>query len=816
MRKLTLLLSILLSYGALFAQQVTGTVLDEQGNPLSGASVVLKKGKDSSVVKLEISNGAGRYEFSDISPGRYFVDISHIGYSSCRSILFSVNENGSAAVPAARMTRVSRELEKAVVNPTKPIVEVKTDRIILNVEGSINAVGTDALELLRKSPGVTVDKDNNLSLNGKNGVQVYVDGRSTYLGSGDLAAFLRTIQSSSVESIEIITNPSAKYEAAGNAGIINIRLKKNQAYGTNGNVTAGYNVGTYGKYNAALALNHRNEHINLFGNYSYNHSMNEAQADEYRTQLDTLFLQSTRLVNNSTSHNFKAGMDYFLDKYNTLGVVISGILSNNTIASSGTTPISYLPTGVTNRILQANNSTTGRRNNGNLNLNYRFADSLGHTLNMDADYSLYRIRSNQIQPNDYYDSTGHTLLYSNNYNIVAPTDIDIYTFRTDYEENFGKGRLGFGGKFSYVTSGNDFQEYDLFNSVKVLDTLSSNNFQYKENINALYANYNRTGKGWAFQAGLRVENSNITGTSTGYKQDSANVMVAYDSGFTRHYTDLFPSASVTFNRNPASQWTLSYSRRIDRPAYQDLNPFLFKLDDYSYQKGNTQLRPQYTNSVGLTYIYQSKLTATLNYSHVKDLSTTLVDTTDRSKAVVSRQNLADQDITSLNLAYPFQYKWYSLFANVNAFYSIYRANFGVGRTIDLNVFNTSIYTQHTFRLGRNWTGEIVQTFTSPNIWQATLRSHSLWSVDAGLQKGLFNGNGTIKVSVSDIFNTLHWYASSNFAGQYIETTGGFESRLLKIFFTYRFGNKQVKAARQRNTGAEELNNRAGNPGGGVP
>jgi len=190
-----------------------------------------------------------------------------------------------------------------------------------------------------------------------------------------------------------------------------------------------------------------------------------------------------------------------------------------------------------------------------------------------------------------------------------------------------------------------------------------------------------------------------------------------------------------------------------------------------------------------------------------------VDTTDRSKAVVSRQNLAEQDVTSLNLTYPFQYKWYSLFANVNAFYSIYRANFGVGRTIDLNVFNTSIYTQHSFRLGGNWTGEIVQTFTSPNIWQATLRSHSLWSVDAGLQKGLFNGNGTLKVSVSDVFNTLHWYASSNFAGQYIRTTGGFESRLLKLFFTYRFGNKQVKAARQRNTGAEDLNNRVGNPGG---
>jgi hypothetical protein len=802
---------MLLSYATLSAQLVSGIALDPQGKPLSGASIVLKKNKDSSVAKLGISNATGQYEFTSIPSGRYFVTISHVGYVSGNSTVFTVTEEGVTRAPSVSLTRASGELQQAVVTSGKPIVEVRSDKIILNVEGSINAVGQDALELLRKSPGVSVDKDNNLSLSGKNGVQIYIDGRPSYLSGSALSDYLKTIQSSSIESIEIISNPSAKYDAAGNAGIINIRLKKSQAFGTNGSVTAGYNIGTYSKYNGAFTFNHRDRNINVFGSYSYNHSLNQTFADMYRTQLDTLFNQTNSLISNSYSHNFKTGLDYFLDKKSTLGMIVSGTFSGYTLNTNSSTPISYLPTGAVNRILKANNNTDAMRNNANFNLNYRYADSSGHEFNVDADYGLYRIRSNQLQPNLYYDSTGHTLLYSNIYNILSPTDIDIYTLKADYEKDFGKGRLGFGAKFSYVTSGNDFQEYDVLNSVKVLDTLRSNNFNYKENINAGYVNYNRTLKGWIVQAGLRVENSNIKGVSTGWEQGN-NGYAAYDSAFIPRYTNFFPSGAVTYNMDPAKQWTLNYSRRIDRPAYPDLNPFEFKLDDYTFMKGNTQLRPQYTNSIGLTYMYRYKLTATLNYSHIKDLSTTLVDTTEISKVVVSRQNLATQDVTSLNVSYPFQYKWYSVFANANAFYSMYRANFGAGRTINLNVFNATIFTQHSFRFNKEWTGELTEYYTSPNIWQATLRAHSLWSLDAGLSKTLFKGNGTVKVSVSDIFNTLHWNATSNFAGQYIRTTGGYESRLLKLFFTYRFGNNQVKAARQRKTGVEEEDKRVGGQG----
>jgi hypothetical protein len=263
------------------------------------------------------------------------------------------------------------------------------------------------------------------------------------------------------------------------------------------------------------------------------------------------------------------------------------------------------------------------------------------------------------------------------------------------------------------------------------------------------------------------------------------------------------------------QWTLNYSRRIDRPAYQDLNPFEFKLDEYTFQKGNTQLRPQYTNSIGLTYMYKFKLTTTLNYSHVTDVFTMLVDTTELSKAFISKKNLATQDIASLNISYPFQYQWYSLFANVNTYYSMYKANFGTGRTVDVNIFATNVYMQQTARFGKGWTGEVSGFFTSPSVWQGTFKTKSIWSVDAGLSKTVLKGNGTVKASVSDIFNTLHWTSTSDFASQFIRASGGFESRQFKLYFTYRFGNTQVKAASQRKTGAEDESKRVGTQGGGL-
>jgi iron complex outermembrane receptor protein len=815
MKKLILMmLSVIMCAAAVQAQKITGNVKDEQGKALSGATISLKKVTDSAVVKLGATNSTGQYSFSDIGNGKYFVAITFIGHAPANSPAFELN-GADVAVPDVTLIKATGDMKAVVVAARKPMIEVKADKTILNVEGTINAVGQDALELLRKAPGVMVDKDDNLSLSGKNGVQVYIDGRPTPLSGADLAAYLKTVQSSSVEAIEIITNPSAKYEAAGNAGIINIKLKKNKSFGTNGSVTGGYNQGITPKWNGGLSLNHRDQNINLFGNYNFNDTRNENRVNLPREVKDTLFDQRSTIFMNSRSHTFKAGMDYFMSKRSTLGIMVNGNLSDVDVNNTSRTPIIYKPTGIVDRILVADNVSTSKRDNLNGNINYRYADSSGRELNIDADYGMYRIKSDQDQPNTYYDPTESIILSTRNYNMLAPTDIDIYSLKADYEQNFKKGRLGFGGKTSYVESTNDFQRFDVISNGKKLDTLRSNDFVYKENINALYVNYNRQFKGFMVQAGVRMEHTHATGQSTGYKREG-NDYLPYDSTFTRDYVNFFPSAAITFNKKPMSQWSLTYSRRIDRPAYQNLNPFEFKLDEYTFQRGNTQLTPQYTNSFGITHTYKYRLTTTVNYSHVKDIFSQLIDTAETSKAFLTQKNLATQDIVSLNISYPFQYKWYSIFGNFNGYYSHFKADFGAdGRKIDLDVFAFTFFAQQTFRLGKGWTGEMSGWYSSPSIWQGTFKSKEMWSIDAGVQKTVFKGKGNIKASVSDIFWSMKWAGTSNFAGQVMRANGQFESRQFKLFFTYRFGSNEIKAARQRKTAAEEESKRVGSQGGGI-
>ena len=794
--------------------QVSGITKDAQGAPVKGATISLLKAKDSAIVKYAVTKDAGNYSFTGIAEGKYLVKASSVGYQPAYSAAF---EAGAAAVtvPDIQLNKTSSDLKGVTVVSQKPLLEVKADKMVVNVEGTINSVGSDALELLRKSPGVMVDKDENLSLSGKNGVQVYIDGKPSPLGGQDLANYLKSLNSAQIESIEIITNPSAKYEAAGNAGIINIRLKKNKSLGTNGSVNAGWNIGTYAKYNAGINLNYRNKKVNLFGTYGYNRGLMENGISLKRSLADSSFNQSSRMLMNNESHNFKAGMDYFIDKKNTIGVMVNGNLSDPDLKNIGTTPIVYLPTGVTDRILVAQSTSLMVRNNVNANLNYMYTGTKGKSLTVNADHGNYDIRSNQYQPNNYYDATGKTLLSSVVYRMISPTDININSVKADWEQPFQKGTLGVGGKFANVKTDNDFQRYNIVSNVQQLDKDRSNKFAYKENISAAYVNYNRAFKGFAIQAGVRMENTAAEGVSTGLKNTGGNY-TGYTETFKRSYTDFFPSAAITFNKKPTNQFNLTYSRRIDRPNYQDLNPFEFKLDEYTFQKGNINLRPQYTNSIGLTNTYKYKLTTILNYSHVKDLFTQVFDTAEKSKAFISKQNLATQDVVSLTITYPYRYKAYSVIASANGFYNSYNADFGTGRTINVKAGGLTLFAQNSIKFAKTYTAELTAVYVAPTVYQGTIKANAMWYMDAGLSKPILKGKGMLKTSVSDIFKTLKFHGVSDFAGQRSDIRANWESRQFKLNFVYRVGSNLVKAARQRGTGADEETKRTQSGGGVAP
>ncbi len=811
---LTFLFSII--FFAAQAQTIKGAIKDAEGNPVASTTVSLIKASDSSVIKLAVAAANGTYTFSGIAQGNYRIGVSHVGFLPAVSAPFTLAD-ADVNVPALQLTKPQSNMQDVVVTARKPLVEVKADKTILNVEGTINEAGNDALELLRRSPGVQVDKDDNLSLAGKNGVQVYIDNRPSPLSGQDLANYLKSLQSSQIEAIEIITNPSAKYDAAGNAGIINIRLKRNKAFGTNGSATAGWQVGKTARYNGSLNLNHRNKNINVYGTYSSNFGTFTNSGNNYRSVGNEVFEGPSFTEYKPQSQSFKIGMDYTINKQSSIGAIVNGMITNPEVQTSNTTKIIQKNTNTVVSILEAANTSDLKRDNYNINLNYNFTGSGtdGKSLVINADKGYFNNNNDQYQPNYYYDATGTVPLRSLIYHMLSPTEIDIYSSKVDYEQKLGKGKLGIGGKIAFVNTDNDFRRFNVVNGSEELDRDRSNIFGYKETIGAGYVNYNRPFKGITLQLGLRVENTVSSGNSTGQKKVGSEYKPV-DTSFTRNYVDAFPSAAISFSKNPMSMWSLSYSRRIDRPSYQDLNPFEFKMDEYTTAKGNTDLRPQYTNSFALSNTYKFKLTTSLNYSHVSNLFTQLVDTAEVNKAIITKRNLAKQDVISASISYPFNRKALTIFANVTGNYSMYKANFGNGRNIDLNAFGLTAVTQASYKFAKTWTAEGVFFYNAPTIYQGTFKAQSMWMFEPGVQKQLFGGKGNLKASVGDVFKSIQFKATSDFAGQVMRFNAVPETRMFKLNFTYRFGSATVKAAKQKLSGAEdELKRAQSDAGGGI-
>ena len=493
---------------------------NENGSPLGGATVSLVKSTDSSTMKLAVTMPDGGFSFSSVKEGTYKVMATHVGYKPAFSSTFLAGTTVTN-LPELKLVKLTGTMNSVTITAEKRMVEVKADKMILNVDGTINAIGSNALELLRKSPGILLDKDDNISMAGKNGVQVYVDGRSTPLSGADLANYLKNLQSSQIEAIELITNPSAKYDAAGNAGIINIRLKKNKSLGTNGSINAGWNIATNARYNAGASLNFRNQKFNIFSSYSFDYAPNQQFIKIKRTVLDSLFDQQGSMLDIRKSHNFKAGADFFIDKKNTIGVMVNGILSDPSSESSSKTYISNSTTGIVNRILLADNDNSMKRHNSNVNLNYSYTDPQGTSLIINADRGSYDLNSDQFQRNNYYDASEQVNLNKVDYHMFSPAEIHISSIKADYEQNFLKGKLGFGGKSAWVKTDNDFRRYDIIGSAEDLDKDRSNHFKYTETINAAYANYNRQYKKFMVQMGLRVEKTVAEGISNGLKQNGA-------------------------------------------------------------------------------------------------------------------------------------------------------------------------------------------------------------------------------------------------------------------------------------------------------
>src|ERR1700722_14653747 len=590
--------------------KIDGTIKDEKGQPIEAVTITLLQAKDSSRLKETVTNKTGYFTFDNIPTGKYLVAASSVGYSRLYSRVLQLTTGRVAQTLSPRvLTGTSTRLHEGPVVGRRPPIEQKPDRTIINVDASPSNTGSTAMDVLEKAPGVTLDKDDNISPKGKQGVQVMIDGKPTYLSSAQLADYLRSLPASAIDQIELMTNPSAKYDAAGNSGIINIKTKKNKMKGFNGNLNLTHTQGVYPKPSGSLNLNYRTGQFNFFLNagsspwegFQVLQIQRKYLDDDAAQTVNSIFQQTTVMHFINPEANLKFGMDYYVTPKTTVGFVVSGF-RNKEMDRSGSNIQLLSPGYVVDSLVYSPNTNNTSWKNGSANLNFRHTyDSSGRELAADLDYVRYSSVSNQYFNNQTF-TPDKSLLDQSVLTGYLPSTINIYTFKTDYTRPLAKGyKLETGIKLSYVNTNNTANYYDVVSGKSNVDTTKTNAFIYRENINAAYVTMTRQyGKKWNVQAGLRAENTNYYGHQLG----NGLTVINNDSSFSRSYINLFPTLYLTYDANEKNTFTLNYGRRIDRPAYQDLNPFLFFLDQYTYQAGNPYLQPQYTNNVELSHTYK--------------------------------------------------------------------------------------------------------------------------------------------------------------------------------------------------------------------
>jgi len=788
--------------------EIKGKVLDETQKEFPFATVSLMNSKDSVVIRGTLTADNGSFTFSDIKTGTYLIAVYVVGYKKAFKGPYVIGASQRTVnVERIQMTTDAQMLKGVDIVKQKPLIERQIDKTVINVENSALAAGNSALEVLAKAPGVTVDKDGKISLRGKQGVTVMMDGKPTYLSAEQLANLLRSTEGNAIQSIELITNPSAKYDAAGNSGIINIKLKKNRNFGTNGSVLGGAGYGKYYKANGGLTLNHREKKFNIFGNFDYGRNKRFGGTDIMRvnnTVTDpTYFDQTNMTVRFRNNSNYKGGVDYFINDNNTIGFAVNGYNSNGHNEAGVLTLIGNRP-GKTDSSVVAKNPNSFKYTGMAYNLNYKGTlDTLGQEISVDADYSEYIGRENNNFNNKYFDHIGQSLKPDYLFRNVTPTTTKIRAAKADYVYPIQKVmKLEVGVKASFVKTDNNFMFENFENGNWMNDKKRSNQFLYDENINAAYANLNRKFKSTTVQLGLRAEQTNSKGNS-----------ITEDKIVNRHYLNLFPSVFVNQELSKDHDMGFSYSRRIDRPDYGSLNPFIDYLDLYSYRFGNPFLKPQYTNSFELSYSYKKTLNVTLGYSHTKDVMSDVLLTDTATKTIfISNQNLATQDSYNLNISYPVQIaKWWSSSNNLTSYYNRFRTPNLLGMPYESGRVAFNLNTTQTITLNSSTNFEWSGWYQSKQVW-GTLLIDPQYSVDMGFSKSFMDKKMNVKLAANDIFKFQKSRITSTLPSQNYVISERWESQVFRLTCTYRFGSNQIKAARQR-SGSSDAEGRRVKSGG---
>ena len=782
--------------------KISGTILDDAKKPLDGATVVLLTAKDSIVLSTKLANPDGSFAFQNLKDNTYLIKVTYIGYKNFRSGSLLVSGQKPINLPPFILSSIGKKLDEVTVTAKKSYIQQKIDRTVVNVGALISNTGANALEVLAKTPGVLVDADGNITFKGKSGVMVMIDDKPTYLSAANLATYLRSLPSSALDQIELMDNPPAKYDAAGNAGVINIKTKKNTTRGFNAVVSANFAQGFYGRMDESINFNYRIDKVNFFANVAYNKQKTFRRLEIDRNYLDANGDLASSLKDisyfrpSSNNTNIKAGLDYFISPKTTWGVVFTGNISRDH-DSSPVYSLLYDKSGGLDSTVNSLNTSKNKFDSKGINLNYTHKfDSIGRTLTFDLDYIHNVAGSNQLFVNNTFLPDGsltNTQIISDN----LPSTINIYSAKVDYSHPFkGKAKLEAGVKSSYVNTDNAANYFNVIDNISTIDYNNTNRFLYKENINAAYVNFNKTFGRFSVQTGLRLENTNGDGHQLGNAQKA-------DSSFVKHYTNLFPTAYFSYNLDTAGHNVLvaSYGRRIGRPSYGSLNPFTFFVDKFTYFSGNPFLKPQFTDNYKLAYSFRSLFTVAVAYNRTTDVQNETIHK-NGNVFVSTTGNIGQQKTWDFSVNSNLQpTKWWSVNLYAEVYKNTYQGQFYTGY-LNQSQYTFSANGNNQFTLSKTWSAELSGWYNSGGTYGQFV-SIPTGMLNAAVQKKILNNKATIKFNVRDVLKSFSPSGTITNIADATATYHNFvDTQVATLTFTYSFG-KTITMPHKRDTGGAE-------------
>jgi len=781
----------------LYGQSLTsGTVLDEKQKPIYMATVEVLPSTDSTVMATSATGENGRFEM-ELKPGTYVFRISFLGYRTLTSAAIAV-AGTKTDLGIFRLQVEDQLLSEVVVNRQLRLVEQRSDRMVVNVENSILSDGMTALEILQRAPGVRVDDDGHITMRGKAGVRVLVNGKLSYLSEKELALLLKGTQSSSIKSIELITNPSAKFDAAGNAGLINIVMKTEKRTGISGTAHSYAATSRKPRYGGGLSVNARHNQWNVVSSYDYGYR-GEREYRSFLRQFNHPTRPDSSKISNQYSetdeplftHNAKVGVDYDVDDRMTLGALWTGSFGTYKNLSNGYNDIAFIGGRlVSNALTDNRHISKWNTQGGSLNL-LRKIGARNHELSADVDYTYADYSADQYLLSDFQ-QTAFQDPFASTRRGQTPSVTDVFVGKVDYLHHLGDGqKVETGWKSSWIDADNNALNDTLRNGQWVPDAGTSNHFRYEEQIHAGYVNYSLERERWNVMAGLRVEHTRTVGHQLTAGQRTG-----------RRYTQLFPSLSLAYKPNTDRSVQLSYSRRIQRPDYDDLNPFRYYVDAFVFWEGNPYLQPELAHALELNVVFGGALSISAYYTYVNHVMTSvLTQLPEQNVTIRSVHNIDGFRNLGMNVNYTFKpFGFWTSINNANGFNNRYSGEFN-GEPIDNAQWSGTFSSINTLSLGRGWSAEVIGEYHTAHV-DGVLHLNAYGSIATGLMKKLSQERLSLKLAATDIFRTVNYNPRSVADGVFMQQRFNLDSRVLTLSASFRFG-QEIKTRERRQSSEDE-------------